>query len=142
MPMRRLTAARQDRAGFTILELMIALGLMAVFCAFFVPALASVSRERRLSMQEHVAMQHAANVLESLTQRAFAELSAGQTTVPAPPNVRQVLPAAEQTVTIAPVVNEPAAMKVTVELRWQQAGRWSRPVTLSAWLHAREGGGS
>ena len=31
---------------------------------------------------------------------------------------------------IAPLPDEPAAMKVTVEVRWQQSGgRWSRPVT-------------
>jgi type II secretory pathway pseudopilin PulG len=133
---------RSDRPAFTILELMIALGLMAVFCAVFVPLLASVSRERRLTMQEHAAMQHAANVLEIMTQRPFAELSGSTdaTLPPIPADVQRLLPDAEQTVTVAPAADDVAALKITVELQWRQSGgRSSRPVALSAWVHAREG---
>lgn len=130
------------RPAFTIIELMIALGLMAVFCAFFVPLLASVSRERRASMQEHAAVQHAANVLETMTQTPFTELAAASdSSMPSlPAGVQQLLPGAEQTVTIAPAAGEPGTLKIMVNVRWRQSGeRWSRPVTLSAWVHAREG---
>jgi len=128
------------RAGFTVIELVLALGLLVVFFAMFVPVLGMISRERRVSAQEQAALQHAANVLDDLTRRSYAELS-DQKDLALPEHVRQMLPAVEQTVTITPTAGEPAAKQVTVSLRWQQAGgTWSHPVTLSAWVHAVPGG--
>ena len=129
-----------SRAAFTVVELVLALGLLVVFFAMFVPLLGMISRERRMSAQEQAALQHAANVLDDLTRHSYAELSTPEN-VPLPNHVRQLLSAVEQNVTVTPTAGDPAAKQVTVTLRWQQAGgTWSHPVSLSAWVHASEGG--
>jgi type II secretory pathway pseudopilin PulG len=129
-----------SRVGFTVIELVLALGLLVVFFAMFVPLLGIITRERRMSAQEQAALQHAANVLDDLSRRSYAELS-DQNEIALPDHVRQMLPAVEQTVTITPMAGEPAAKQVSVSLRWQQAGgTWSHPVTLTAWVHAPAGG--
>jgi prepilin-type N-terminal cleavage/methylation domain-containing protein len=136
------TTFHPRRNAFTIIELMIALGLLAVFCTMFVPLLASLTRERRASAQEQAALQHVANVLDDLTRRPYAALTAeAKPAVDIPAHVQQMLPQAEQTVAVTPGSGEPMAAQVTVSLKWQQPGGvWSHPVTLSAWVPAPKGG--
>jgi prepilin-type N-terminal cleavage/methylation domain-containing protein len=127
--------------GFTIIELMLALGLLAVFCGIFVPLLAAITRERRIAAQEQAALQHAANVLEEITRRPLAELSATPNpAVEVPAYIHHMLPGVEQTVTAAPAEDSAPAVRVTVNLHWQSTGGTrSRVVTLSAWVHDRKG---
>uniref|UniRef100_A0A7C4QPN4 Type II secretion system protein n=1 Tax=Schlesneria paludicola TaxID=360056 RepID=A0A7C4QPN4_9PLAN len=136
------TIAPRHKAGFTIVELVLALGLLMVFCAVFVPVLAAITRERRAAAQEQAALQHVANVLEDLTQRGYHELASGPPDVadlPAP--VRSLLTEAEQALAIDTVADNPPVLRLTVSLRWRQPGNmWTRPVTLSAWVSAPAGG--
>jgi len=135
------TSAPFSRTGFTIVELVLALGLLAVFCGVFVPVLAAITRERRIAAQEQAAIQHAANVLEDLTRRPFSTLAATPNLdVDVPEHVRQMLPGVEQTVTATRTGEDRPAVHVAISLRWQSTGDTrSRPVTLSAWVHDRKG---
>jgi len=130
------------RGAFTIIELMLALGLLAVFCGVFVPVLCAITRERRAVAQEQAALQHAANVLEDLTRRSPAELAAdSQIVLEIPKHVRDMLPGVEQSIHTAKSPDDPQTVEVAVSLRWPTSREtWSRTVRLAAWVRDREGG--
>jgi type II secretory pathway pseudopilin PulG len=134
--------APHHKAGFTVVELVLALSLLAVFCTVFVPVLAAITRERKAVAQEQAALQHVANVLEDLTQRSYRELTSGPLDVAnMPDHLRSLLTDAEQSLAVDTVADNPPVVRLTVSLRWRQSAQvWSRPVTLSAWVSAPAGG--
>jgi type II secretory pathway pseudopilin PulG len=119
------------------MELGLALALLAVFFGVFVPVLAGITRERRLAAQEQVALQHAANLLDELSQQPADELARSAAVErPTPPELLKQLPGVEQTIQTA--LEETAdAVRITVSVRWQTGkDTWSRPMVLSAWAPA------
>lgn len=128
--------AHQPAQGFTLLELMLALGLLMVFCSLFVPVLLAITRERQATAQQHVAVQYLANVLDEWRHALVSNPTAPATpAVELPESLRPFLPDAELTFATQPLSGEPATMRLTVSLRWRQnAAVWSPPVTLSAWV--------
>lgn len=141
---RRSVAAQRSRAaGFTLVELILALALLVVFFAVFTPLLLAVAQERRFSAQQQAALQHAGNVLERATALPWDALStAAAADWPLPQSVRDVLPNAEQEIRVTVDPDDPAAKRVQVTVRWQsrQAGGQSR-LSLEAWAFSGEQGG-
>lgn len=131
----------QRTQGFTVIELVLALGLLMVFCSLFVPVWLAIARERQATAQQHIAMQYLANVLDEW-QHALASNPTAQAppVVELPESLRSLLPDAELTFATNPLPGSPPTTRLTVSLRWRQnAAVWSAPVTLSAWVTMPKG---
>lgn len=127
---------RPRRQGFTVFELLLALGLLIVFCSFFVPVWLAIARERQATAQQQLAQHYLANVLDEWLQAAAsAEGQVAPPTVELPEALQPFLPAAELTCSTQSLPGAPPTTRLTVSLRWRQnATLWAPPVTLSAWV--------
>lgn len=116
--------------GFTLLELMLALGLLGLFAALLSPLLMASAKERRVAIQEQLALQLAANQLELATVSPPMPTSA-PVNVPVSPDLARWLPGVVQTVAIT---NEDQGTRVVVSITWQsRPGITHRPVILEGW---------
>lgn len=128
-------------AGFTLLELTVAMLMLGGLTAMVVPLLSRVNAQRRAADARQIALQAAANVLErfaardwdDVTQKAAdaAKLSADSTA-----SLRD----ARLKVTVHVDPKQPAAKRITVELRWKnREGDVLSPVRLTAFIYRRSG---
>lgn len=126
-----------SRAAFTLFELMLAMMLMGVIFSVFVPMLLTIAHVRRDAAREQVALQHAANVLEAVTLRPWAELQAPLTGPELSTEQQQMFDELEQTVSISEVEGTPASKRVTVSLTWKhRSGQRTTPLMLHGWVTA------
>lgn len=127
------------RKGFTLIEMSVAMVLVAATAAVVVQSLAAVRDLRRRMLERELATLAAANVME----RAWAieldeltpELAAAWTV---DDTVQRHLPGAEMQVEVnAP---EPGAKRIEVAISWlDKSGGRLPPVRLVAWRYARQG---
>lgn len=129
-----------DRRGFSLMEIIVAAGLLGVIMLVTVPSLRWVSAGRRDAAQRQLAAQELANVMERLLARelsaltpeaiAAEELSA---------EAKARLPGGELRVTVTVADDSPPAKRVTAELRWRDStGQTMAPIRLTAWKYQRE----
>lgn len=117
--------------------MMLALMLLGVLFSVFVPMLLTISHERRDAVREQVALQHAANVLEEVTLRPWAELTETISGPELPVEQQPLLPNFEQTVTATEVDGTPATKRITVAVSWKhRSGHQTHPLTLHGWVTA------
>lgn len=131
------------RNGFTLAELMIALGLLAAAGAVMAPLIATVAAQRQAAEARQLGLILAENRLDELLASSWdqllpaaAEDYATATITPLPVH----LPGLQERITVLDRPDD-AAKQVVVELRWKnRAGDFTTPVRISGWKFAPEGG--
>ena len=122
------------RAGFTILEVTIALAILIILGMIVAQATVWSLRERARLVSHQAATELAANVLEEARAQPWDKLDAkwadGRTV---PSEMAELLPAGKIIVKLEPATN---SRRVTVEVRWQLEQEQS--VSLTTLLSARE----
>ena len=131
-------------AGFTLVELIIALMLLGAATAVMLPLMVSVSAQRRAAEQRQYVLFLAENLLDDLiarpwkdvTQESLSAVVAGDRS---PDEIQGlILPDLEREVTVTDRPDD-AAKQVTLQLRWRnRAGAFTAPIRLSAWKFASQ----
>lgn len=137
MAVRR--TSRSPRGAFTVVELTLSVALAAVFCVILAPIAIGTAHQRRLIVQEQLALSYLGNVLEELSQispdKLPEKLTQYQQTIPE--SVRQALPHAEMNIEQRAESGSVPAMRITCQLRWRDRhGQWTKPLTLTGWNHS------
>jgi prepilin-type N-terminal cleavage/methylation domain-containing protein len=126
-------------AGFTILEMIVAMLLLGTAMAIVVPVLGWMGVESRLALQRQEAAQELHNLMDELTARPYAELTpeaAGK--IELPDALKRQLPGAKLAVEITET--DTSAKRIQARLSWnRQNGQALAPLRLTAWVHQREG---
>jgi prepilin-type N-terminal cleavage/methylation domain-containing protein len=136
-------AAPSRRQGFTLVELALTVGMLAIAMSVTVQLLGWIVAERRASERRQFAAQEAANVLERFAARPFDGVTPEAAhAVTLSEAARAVLPGAELSVLVDDRGASPNARRVAVLLRWRQrSGEWEAPIRLTTWIerhaHAR-----
>lgn len=127
---------RSQRRGLTLIEITIAVFLLAVSMTATVRIIGWLASERRACERRQCATREAANVMEHLTALPWDSLTAesARNFALSEPS-RSGLPSGELSV----AVDEQAAAgskRLSVRVRWRnRAGEWDAPVRLTAWIH-------
>ncbi len=127
---------RRLRRGSLLVEVTAAAVIVVVCCALLAQMLFLIARQERTAEARQVAWLSAANRLEQLLAREWADLpvaEAAEGKVPA--ELLRLLPTAQMRTQVI-AVEDGAARQVSVEIVWRdQAGVSVQPVSLSAWKH-------
>ncbi len=125
------------RTAFTLIEMMLAMMLLGVLFSVFVPMLLTIAHERRDAVREQVALQHAANVLEDVTLRPWAQFQERLTGPELSADLQPLLPDFQQTVAAADVEGTPTTKRITVTVSWKhRSGQRTQPLMLHGWVTA------
>jgi hypothetical protein len=137
MQARRTHNLRRTRRGTTLLECVIALGVLAAALTLGAQVLAWSAAQRRLGDQRHVALQEAANCLERVRQMPWEELTAERlATLDLSSEARQRLTSAELHVAPEEIAGQPSAKRVEVEIQWlTRHGETPLRVALVTWRY-------
>ena len=121
-------SVKPTRAGVSLLEVVIALGLLGVITVSITQLSMRVHRYRRNSDQRRVALREAANLMEMLHAKVEQKDSLKLST-----EVVQALPKARLRITVDPE-REGKAQRLAIEIRWKDtSGLDVTPVILVAW---------
>ncbi|MCI0456300.1 MAG: type II secretion system GspH family protein, partial [Gemmataceae bacterium] len=127
------------RSGFTVLEILVALGLLSVALVLVAQVGFWSLNERRRSVLRHEALETAVNILESAQASPWEALTpewAATQRLPDP--LAQRLEKAQLTVRVEPEASRPQTKRVTVELSWLLSnGMPAQPVMLVGLFSAR-----
>jgi prepilin-type N-terminal cleavage/methylation domain-containing protein len=126
------------RKGFTILETIAALALLAAGSVFTVEVLATCASHRSASRQLVAAQLEAANVAERVALVPYEKLteSAVQEWKVSPTLLEQ-LPQAKLSIAISPSsADELAQKRVAIKIEWPAADETSTGVNLTTWRFA------
>jgi hypothetical protein len=113
--------------------------MLMIAMALTVKVLGWVGVERKVWDRRQWAAQEAANLMEQITSRPFAEVKTETTRkLPLSPEARRLLPDAELKVEIGE--NDQAggagSKRVSLRLRWHnRSGEWDAPVRLVSWIY-------
>ena len=121
-----------------MLEMLAAIGLMAVLIALCLQMLAATAAARRASERRAVALQEATNLLERVSTIPWSEVTAERLSeVDVSPEVRALLPGAKaRLLTEGTKDNGPPGKRVRVEITWTNAtGDADAPVGLTTWMY-------
>ncbi len=114
---------------------MLSVMLLGVIFSVFVPMLLTIAHERRDSVREQVALQHASNVLEAVTLSPWEELKSPLTGTELPAEQQRLFVDFEQTVSVSELAGPPVSKRITVTLLWKhRSGQKTAPLTLHAWV--------
>ncbi|MDR3638652.1 MAG: hypothetical protein P4L84_32905 [Isosphaeraceae bacterium] len=132
------------RRGFTVFELAIAVILLSVAMTVTVQLLGAIALERRTVGRRELAAQEVANLMEHLTARPWANLTAESLKDALLSNeARQALPGAELKVGVE-AADAPGGVpgkRVSIKLRWRnRAGEFDAPVRLTTWVYRSTAG--
>ena len=123
------------RRGFSMIELLVAAGLLATLLTVCVQLSGVASAEQRALGQRQAAMNEAANVLERLSIRPWNELTdkdLGE--LPLSAAARQSVPDGRLEIHVAQPADQPGAKRISVILRWpDRDGRPEQTARLTAW---------
>lgn len=126
------------RPGMTLVEVTVALAIVAVLGVIIVQCLVWSLQERVRLRAHQAALELAANVLEAARALPWEQLEqpwADAQTIPAASV--DLLPEGKMVVTIEPVAGLPRTRRITVALSWQFAAYLPRSVQLTTLLSAR-----
>ncbi len=125
------------RRGTTLLELIVAVALLAAMTAAAMQMLRVTAAQRRATSARQAAVLEAANLMERLAARSWDELTEeGVQDVELSPEARRRLPAGELEIDITSPTDQPDARRIALRLRWQgDSGQLLRPVRLLAWRY-------
>lgn len=130
------------KGGFTLAELMIALGLLAAAGAVMAPLIVAVSAQRQAAEERQLGLILAENQLDRLLTKSWDELmpaAAESFTATNADSLPVRLPDLQERIA---VIDRPedAARQIVVELRWKnRAGDFTTPVRIAGWKFAEEG---
>jgi prepilin-type N-terminal cleavage/methylation domain-containing protein len=134
-----MTRLRCARRGFTVLELVVAVGILCVALVFIAQVSLGSLRERRRSDLRHEALEAAVNVLEAAQARPWEALTPDWAAAQRlPESFAARVQQGRLNVQVRPEKSQPRAKRVTVEIAWQlDEGMPARPVFLTGWFGAR-----
>ncbi|HWL10808.1 MAG TPA: type II secretion system protein [Planctomicrobium sp.] len=121
--------SRLNRAnGFTLIECIVAMGLLVAFSAMTVPMIARLQQARQEQFRRQLALTEVQNLLES---KSFPDDGGIQLRE----SLRTWLPDAQVEIRQSPDNSNIDAEQVTVSIRWKMdSGVVSRPVFLTTWI--------
>jgi type II secretory pathway pseudopilin PulG len=130
-----MSSRERLRRGATLLEVVIAVGLLAAAMSLSLQVLTLVAAARRSYQRRLVATEEAANCLERLRLLPSSELNnelAGQMQLPA--EALNQLPGGELQVRISDHARPVSGKRIAVQVRWRhRSGEYEAPVRLTAW---------
>jgi type II secretory pathway pseudopilin PulG len=129
------------RRGYSMIELLVAAGLLATLLTVCVQLSGAASAEQRALRQRQAAMNEAANVLERLSIRPWNELTdKGLAEFPLSTAARQSLPEGRLEVHVVQPADQAGAKRISVQIRWpDRDGRPEKAVRLTAWRYVSPG---
>ncbi len=117
----------QDRRGFSLVEIIAAMFLLATAMTLTVEIVAWSAKERRSADRRQVAHREAANALERLVIDPSRD-------IPLSPYAEKVLPGASIEIETTPEPDLPRLARVSVLVRYEDRGQPAAPVRLTTWL--------
>ncbi|MSU79934.1 MAG: hypothetical protein EXS16_17820 [Gemmataceae bacterium] len=135
------------RTAFSVVEVTVALAIVAVVSVTIAQVVIVSLRERARSAARQAALELAANVLESARAEPFAKLDADWAKAQSVPSVMsELLPAGKLVIAVGPDAGAPNAKVVSVEVLWREADDqplWSvRLTTVVGPRNAKSAGGA
>ncbi len=132
--------AAARRRGYGLVELSVATLMLALAMAIVVQTAGWLAAERRGAERRQRALQEAANLMERLTSRPWAELTPElareQSLSPA---TKAVLRDGTLEVSIAPTDGDASAKSIAIRIGWgDRSGNRATPIRLVAWVHRRD----
>ena len=123
------------RRGFTLLELSVAMIILAALMSLSLKWVAATGGQRREARWRQAALGEAANVMERLAGQSWEELTAQQAAkVTLSDEARQALPDGTVAAQVAQPAGDPEAKEIAVTVRWRpRAGTPETQVRLVAW---------
>lgn len=136
----RRASLSSGRAGFTLIELIVATILFGAVLSTFVPLMKAISRTQRATERQRIALREAHNILQQIAQRSWADLAVDSLNkLELPESAQTVLPQASLEFDVTETVEPFVSKQVLVRIRWlPQPGRPTESVQLVAWFPARE----
>ena len=137
--MTKLVRRQPRRQGFTVLEIMVALGLLSVALVLVAQVgLWSLSERRRSALRQEV-LETAANILESAQASSWEALTPEWAAAQRlPESLAERLDQAQLTVRAEPEASRPQIKRVTVTIAWRLSnGMPAQPVVLVGLFSAR-----
>lgn len=131
---------RSLRAGFSLLEMFVAVVVFGTALLTFLPMIQSVGNQQRFTEQRLLALREAENLLEQLAPRPWSELTketlASQTLSD---EAKSRLPQPTLKLDVAEPAEPAGSKRVTVHLSWlPRSGQAAQSVQLSAWFFRAE----
>lgn len=142
--MQRRTDQRttsNDRGGFTLLEMFVAVVVLGTLLATFLPLMQSVGYQQRLTDQRLLALREAENLLEILTPRPWNELTQEfAESQSLSDEAKSRLPQGTLDIDVTQPTEPADSKKVTVQVIWTpRPGQAAHKVQLAAWFFRTEG---
>lgn len=133
------TARRHPRRGFTLIEALAAAAVLMVVTGLVVKTVGWSVVERRAAARRLWAQQEAANIMERVTARPYAELTSDAAEdVELSAAAGRMLPDGQLDVSIEDATGALPARKINVSIHWRNpAGEHVSPVRLTAWVFDR-----
>ena len=125
------------RRGFSAVETMAALALLAVVMASTMPLFVRHGRLLADSRQERIAIEELANQAARLVALSADDRDAALAAIAPSAVAARRLPGARLTATRGP---SPLGDRVVLHLAWDATGRREHPLSLAVWLPAAPGG--
>ena len=125
------------RSGYSLFEIIISLGVLAVVLVVVAQSVTLVARQRRVTQRRQLALQAAENSMERLFTLPWVELSTEKLMGEAlPREFTSGLPGAALKIDVDEEAGPPSAKRLQVEVSWTDTGRMvGRPVRLTAWRY-------
>lgn len=142
-PTQSSSASHSVRTGFTIVELTIALMLLAICWGIAAPLMIQLGKQRRATQLEQQALLVAENVVDELTSCPLDELTACMQDVQQRTQQRLAgeFPGVEVIVTDDALTDNIPGRAVVCHIRWQdERGQLVNSVAITAWNVPVEGG--
>ncbi len=123
------------RRGYLLVEVFVALAILAALFVLVIQMVSTTARERRANERRAIALEHAANLLERASAIPYEQLSAESLREMAiSSDAGQLLPEGDVRWTVDEEGSELPAKRVGVELTWRAPhGRSDAPVRLVTW---------
>ena len=139
--MRKFHKVPHSRAGFSLLEIFVAVVVFGTVLMTFLPLMQSVGQQQRMTDQRLLALRETNNVLEQLAQRQWKELTTEELAkLTLPDDVKSRLPQAAMQIDVSESAEQPTSKRVAVKLSWTpRSSQAAQSVTLFAWFFQTEG---
>ncbi len=130
-----------NRAGFSLLEMFVAVVVFGTVLMTFLPLMQSVGKQQRMTDQRLLALREANNMLEELSRRKWNDLTADELAkLTLPEEVKSRLPQAALQIDVSESAEQPPSKRVAVKLSWTpRSGQAAQSVQLATWFFQTEG---
>jgi len=127
----------QSRRALSVLELLVAMVLLATLLAVSLQLIAALAQQRRALDRRQQALREAANCMERIAARPWDELTPERLTATRlSPEAQQSLPGAALAIDVVPAA-DPEGKRIVVSVAWQEGdAQPERSVRLVAWRYA------